>query len=300
MWTLILGALAVNAKKEPVGCTCTRDNKGVPQLNGLDGDYGTYCKAWDKDQEYCKGEKYEEWCDSLWCYVGKGCDKAQPSTMKNSTDLYWAYGVCDGEPATCMAYSKPRPKIKPCPDDGGNADCEGKKRAQCNKNDKCMWDKDEKVCVGDGEDNGGGCCNGCKMETPSPPTVKNNMPWGNTQSPDYWYNCVARWCSQYTWMGGPEQCHYETKYGCGCEAMKYDECLNDSECCWGGKESGCQEIVECPRLTFSECLANSDRCSPCGTGGCSYNCKMGPGQTLAGFQSLVLDDQCNCKVTQMF
>lgn len=305
MLYLLLGALAVSAQKDkvPVGCVCTRDNKGVPQLNGLDAKFGEYCKAWDLDQDYCKGDKKEKWCEEKWCYVGKGCENAQPSTLKNATDLYWAYGVCEGEPATCMAYSKPRPKIKPCPDtDNGDKVCKGKKRAQCGREDCCDWDREKKTCAPNGKCDDEGCktCDKCKQAMPSPPVVKNNLPWGNTQSPDYWYNCVARWCSQYTWMGGPEQCHYETKFGCGCESMKYEECLKDDDCCWGGKESGCQEIVECPRLTFSECLANSDRCSPCGTGGCSYNCKMGPGQKLDGFQSLVLDENCNCKVTQMF
>lgn len=311
MLAFILGALVVSARrggggdsedKVDMSCACTQDNKGLPGKNGLNEDMGIYCKAWDMDEEYCKGDKYEKWCEEKWCYVDKACEFAEPTNLSNKTELYWAYGVCEGEPATCMAYSKPRPKIKPCPD-SNNKQCDGKKRSQCNNEDCCMWDKKEKSCVSNGQCDDEGCktCDKCKQAVPSVPTVKNNLPWGGTQSPDYWYNCIARWCSKYTWMGGPEQCHYETKYGCGCESMKYEECLeNSEECCWSGKESGCQEKVECPRLTFSECLNYPDKCSPCGSGGCSYNCEMGPGQELSGFQSLVLDCNCNCQVTQMF
>merc|ERR1711941_43746 len=102
-------------------------------------------------------------------------------------------------------------------------------------------------------------------------------------------------------MGGPGQCHYDMKYGCGCEEMDAQECRNDSECCWSGKETGCQEKVECDRLTFEQCLQNGNKCAPCGSSGrCGYKCKMGPGQVLPGFQSLVLGDDCRCHVTQAF
>jgi len=305
MLSLLLGAFLVSADDR---CKCTRENNGAPGRYDMDlpEDYGMYCKAWDLTSESCVGvEKAPEWCTEKWCYVSKDCPDANPSVVfKNDTDLFWAYGHCEGEPATCMAYSKPRPKIRPCPDEKDTSSpCKGKKRAMCMKDDCCEFDRKEKMCVSSGKcDDEAPCkdCGECKENLPSPPTVKNNLPWGGTQSPDYWYNCVARWCSKYVWMGGAEQCHYETKYGCGCEDMKYSHCMTDKDCCWAGSEHGCQEKVECPRLTFEECLANSDRCAPCGNGGCSYKCQMGPGQKLSGFQSLVLDNNCMCKVTQMF
>merc|ERR1719203_2241052 len=104
---------------------------------------------------------------------------------------------------------------------------------------------------------------------------------------------------KYTWMGGIEQCHYKPEYGCGCESFKEDECNAQEDCCYS-KKNGCEEMVECPRLNFDQCLANADKCSPCGEGGCGYKCQMGPGQKLSGFQSLELDANCQCKVTQMF
>lgn len=297
MLYLLLGAWLVAADKE---CKCNRDNMGKPAENDMDPDYGMYCKKWDLETEFCQGEDQPEWCDMAWCYVDKDCEDAQLTAVFNRTELYWSYSACKDENlAICMAYSKPTPKIKPCPDKDGGDMCAGKKRAQCMKEDKCTFDRKEKKCMMEGEKEECKDCK-CKEEKPSPVTVKNNLPWGGTQSPDYWYNCVSKWCSKFVWMGGMEQCHYDMKYGCGCEDMKYEECMSDMDCCWAGKETGCQEVVECPRLTFSECLANSDKCSPCGDGGCGYNCKMGPGQSLSGFQSLTLDNNCNCKVTQMF
>jgi len=95
---------------------------------------------------------------------------------------------------------------------------------------------------------------------------------------------------------------YDPKYGCACESMTKEDCVADSECCWSGDETGCQEKVECQRLTFEECLEHSDKCAPCGNcGKCGYKCEMGPTQPpLPGFQSLVLDEDCNCKVVQAF
>jgi len=295
---LLLGAWVVTADTD---CKCNRDNMGAPGQNNMDEDYGMYCKKWDMEMESCKGEDAPNWCDKKWCYVDAECDDAQKSVVFNNTELYWSYSACKKDNlATCMAYSKPTPKIKPCPDTDGGDMCAGKKRAVCAKSDNCEWKRTEKKCMPTGGEEECKDCGDCKENKPSPVTVKNNLPWGGTQSPDYWYNCVSKWCSKFMWMGGVEQCHYEMKFGCGCEDMKYEQCMQDSECCWAGEETGCQEVVECPRLTFSECLANSDKCSPCGDGGCSYNCKMGPGQKLSGFQSLTLDANCNCKVTQMF
>lgn len=202
----------------------------------------------------------------------------------------------------CMAYEIPRPKILPCEDDGSNP-CENskgncmknRKKRQCLKDDNCDWDEKKMKCTGSSEP-----CGPCADTVPGS-VIDNNLPWGGTQSPDYWYNCVSRWCSKYTWMGGAAQCHYDPKYGCGCEAMDEDECKSNDECCWSGEETGCQEKVECQRLTFEQCLENSDKCAPCGTcGQCGYKCKMGPGQVLPGFQSLVLGDDCKCHVVQTF
>jgi len=209
------------------------------------------------------------------------------------------------EPAECPPYENPRPPILPCDE---TEDCKAeqaemrktcrrkKTKKRCMACDGCTWNKEKENCGAEPVD-----CDTC-VSTPSNPIIKNNMPWGGTQSPDYWYNCIMHFCQKYTWMGGIDQCHYDPKYGCGCESMTEEDCLANEECCWSGDETGCQEKVECPRLTFEECLENSDKCAPCGNcGRCGYKCEMGPTQPpLPGFQQLILDEDCNCKVVQAF
>merc|ERR1719433_419190 len=127
-----------------------------------------------------------------------------------------------GEPAECPPYETPRPPILPCDETEEckaeqaemRKTCRRKKtKKRCMACDGCTWNKDKENCGAEPVD-----CDTC-VSTPSNPIIKNNMPWGGTQSPDYWYNCIMHFCQKYTWMGGIDQCHYDPKYGCGCESM---------------------------------------------------------------------------------
>jgi hypothetical protein len=124
-------------------------------------------------------------------------------------------------------------------------------------------------------------------------------PWNDTQSPDYWENCVRRFCDKHVWYGGIRECHWEPKYGCGCEAMKKDECLGSNECEFiDDRKTGCREIIRCNELTGMQCKQQS-KCALCDTG-CVDKCVVGPGQVGLPVLSLSLTQNCECKLEAFF
>merc|ERR1719410_1253910 len=134
-------------------------NDGIPEKDQLYGtDWGRYCDIWDKSEKE-------------WCYVDEGCKDAQASIQFKGSGLFWSEGACeDDHKKVCMAYSKPRPKIKPCPEDeSNNSKCAQKTtQKKCERMDGCKWDGGE--CVGDG---GSGPC---QEAMPSNPVISNNLP----------------------------------------------------------------------------------------------------------------------------
>lgn len=171
---------------------------------------------------------------------------------------------------------------------------------------RCRKMMDSKKCVKRGCEWDGETCTAGEMpppmerEDPEDEPKETKWPWNGTQSPDYWENCVQVWCDKYSWYGGKKMCHWEPKYGCGCEAMQEKECIEDDECEFiGTKEVGCREKVRCKELNGGECKKNLDKCALCDKG-CVDKCKVGPGQSNLPMLSLQLTDACECKIAAFF
>lgn len=164
---------------------------------------------------------------------------------------------------------------------------------KCVRRDGCEWD--------------GQACGASTAPAPVNPVDSHDdeeketkWPWNGTQSPDYWENCVQVWCDKFSWYGGKRMCHWEPKYGCGCEAMQQSECEASEQCEFiGSKEVGCREKVRCKELNGTECKAHSEKCSLCDKG-CVDKCVLGPGQKNLPMLSLSLTNACECKVAAFY
>eukprot|EP00928_Gymnodinium_smaydae_P003837 TRINITY_DN11355_c0_g1_i1.p1 TRINITY_DN11355_c0_g1~~TRINITY_DN11355_c0_g1_i1.p1 ORF type:complete len:915 (-),score=107.58 TRINITY_DN11355_c0_g1_i1:335-3022(-) len=65
-------------------------------------DYGTSCKAWDKDtcaKNYA-GSNVSDWCCDSWAYVNKSCPAAIPSTI--SEGLFWSDLICPDDTSAAV------------------------------------------------------------------------------------------------------------------------------------------------------------------------------------------------------
>jgi len=152
---------------------------------------------------------------------------------------------------------------------------EAKKKRDCGSG--CNWDKDSKTC--DSSDESSESDDG-------------------VQGPDYWEDCVQRWCDAHVWYGGIEQCHWEPEYGCMCETLGEEDCEDDDRCEYDEKK-GCRDKIDCESLDFDDCLTNLGQCALCGDC-CKKKCILGPNQELPWLVSLWMDDECTCRVAAIY
>lgn len=83
-------------------CQCLGNNDAIPksQPKFYGTAYGTSCKAWDMDYNYCSAEKQQQkpdracWCPAKWCYVAEGCPGAKESQFSSEVVMYFSYEVC--------------------------------------------------------------------------------------------------------------------------------------------------------------------------------------------------------------
>jgi len=118
-------------EKDNCGCVGTNNNHFVATSQA---DYGTYCKAWDKDWcansgpnnsfiDYSDASKRGRWCCRSWCYarVGSGRDKC-PTTqdplspslsnrMESGAQLIRSYTACGHQDAADLAICDADPHM---------------------------------------------------------------------------------------------------------------------------------------------------------------------------------------------